>query len=572
MADLVTTITAENCISEIERHFKISAGPGAGKTRWLTNHIKNVVRNSSRLGNSRKIACITFTNVASETILLRLGTQVNRVEVSTIHSFLYNNLIKPFAFLIPREFELDISKIDGHDDIPVYKGFLYEWKKNTQQTYLRDDTKVTIALRDLAWHFQNGELVLKTREVYRAKIGKYNIKKDSFVEYRKMLWRKGLLDHDDVLFFSLTLIRTQPRVLEVLRAKFPYFFIDEFQDTNPIQTEIIQRIAEKETIVGVIGDFAQSIYGFQGAMPEQFANFTLPRIMLYTIADNHRATKNIVGLLNSIRTDLKQYSIRGVDGNPLLFFAGSKFWALTQAIDRANGDVHSLTRSNLTANALRDGLEVSSGNLVNDMREQDSNGSRAEVIIAAMTSVGLANLSRFKEALKILSKELRRSVQDFDIQKKALEILKILMSKYSEYKKGNLLDFYSMIVQLFPVELSGLKKGAAKTYYENNSFEKVALSLVMNDEVSLHRTIHRAKGAEFENVLIVLDVDRKGQFNEAKELAFILKPDLAADEEHRVYYVALSRARQSLFLNAPKLSPATAEQLRALGFTVIFQN
>jgi len=91
-------ISADDKISDLETHYIVSAGPGAGKTRWLINHIKNVLNNSARLSNNRKIACITYTNVAAETILERLGYNGDRVEVSTFHSFLYKNVIKPFLF------------------------------------------------------------------------------------------------------------------------------------------------------------------------------------------------------------------------------------------------------------------------------------------------------------------------------------------------------------------------------------------------------------------------------------------------------------------------------------------
>jgi DNA helicase-2/ATP-dependent DNA helicase PcrA len=68
-----------------------------------------------------------------------------------------------------------------------------------------------------------------------------------------MLWAKGYIHHDDVLFFSWILINKYPFLLTILRAKFPYFFVNEFQDTNPIQVKIVQKIAEEETIVGVVG-------------------------------------------------------------------------------------------------------------------------------------------------------------------------------------------------------------------------------------------------------------------------------------------------------------------------------
>ena len=81
-------ITSKSRI-KINEDFKVEACPGAGKTEFLVNHMKNVLENSDRLSCTRKIACITYTNTAVETILKRIGkTASNKIEVSTIHSFL----------------------------------------------------------------------------------------------------------------------------------------------------------------------------------------------------------------------------------------------------------------------------------------------------------------------------------------------------------------------------------------------------------------------------------------------------------------------------------------------------
>lgn len=74
---------------DIESPFCVKAGPGAGKTHWLVEHVRNVLANSKRLEHIRKIACITYTNIGVETIQDRLSVSADRVEVMTIHSFLY---------------------------------------------------------------------------------------------------------------------------------------------------------------------------------------------------------------------------------------------------------------------------------------------------------------------------------------------------------------------------------------------------------------------------------------------------------------------------------------------------
>ncbi len=576
MAVSISNITAEDRISSIECHFKVSAGPGAGKTRWLINHIKHVIKKSMRLGNSRKIACITYTNVAAETILERLGTQVERVEVATFHSFLYKHLIKPFAFLIPMEYELNIEKMDGHNDVPVYKGMLYEWKLQTSQTYITDDNKIIKALNDLAWQFDaNGEIILRPKKIYAGRISKtLSIKNNSYLEYKKMCWRKGLLDHEDVLFFSYVMSTKFPRVLDVLRAKFPYLFIDEFQDTNPIQTYILKKISERETIVGIIGDVAQSIYEFQGAKPDHFTNFVLPGLNEYSILDNHRCTNKIVSVLNHIRSDITQSAKRNIEGVPPRVLIGSKVWALDKSCELTEDAVCSLSRDNITSNVMRDKVNyaVSKTNLIDDLRENDSNTSRANIIIACIKATELARQLRYKEALKELSKELKRSEEKIDVPKLALSILKTLLFQHSEFQAKNLLEFYTIVSGIFPIKISRFRAGAAKKFYENNAYHKVSLSVSIKEDTSLHRTIHKAKGAEFCNVILVLDKrDKAGVFLESEELEFIISPNLINDEEHRIRYVAISRARDALFINIPSISNNNENILIDKGFEIIKQ-
>jgi DNA helicase-2/ATP-dependent DNA helicase PcrA len=88
---------------DIERDFKIYAGPGSGKTTWLVSHLENVLEKSKRLGKTGRIACITYTNVAAEELISRLQCNKDRFDISTIHSFLYRNIIKPFSYHIEKD-------------------------------------------------------------------------------------------------------------------------------------------------------------------------------------------------------------------------------------------------------------------------------------------------------------------------------------------------------------------------------------------------------------------------------------------------------------------------------------
>src|SRR5690606_35744101 len=122
----ITTIIS-NDIIDIEKPFKVKAGPGAGKTHWLVNRIKHVLANSKRLGCYRKIACITYTNTAVETISGRLNEGADREEISTIHSFTYNNIVKPYIHFIAAQYDFNVKYMDGHDEHFISRKYIKEW-------------------------------------------------------------------------------------------------------------------------------------------------------------------------------------------------------------------------------------------------------------------------------------------------------------------------------------------------------------------------------------------------------------------------------------------------------------
>ncbi|MCB8817380.1 UvrD-helicase domain-containing protein [Desulfosporosinus shakirovi] len=537
----------------IENHFRVSAGPGAGKTYWLVEHIKNVLHHSTRLEKTRKVACITYTNIAVETILNRLGTSTEQVEVSTIHSFLYKNIVKPYAAFLVDDYGLKVAEIDGHDDIILSNySFLREWKAKTRQQRITDDKLLVKAFRAIRWKFDDsGDLVVKPD--YPQRVGGYNIKNDSYFEYKKMAWGKAVIHHDDVLFFSYQLIKKHPFIIQVLQSKFPYFFVDEFQDTNPIQVAILKLIGERETIVGIIGDEAQSIYGFQGAEPQQFGSFMLHNIEEYEMADNRRSTNQIIDVLNLVRVDLVQNKYRNVNGEIPVIIVGEMITALKKATEMSNNEpIYSLSRINITSNAMKKEVGGTSFNdkLIEELSDKDkssnNNGYRSKVVIACLKATEYARERNFKNAIKELERIFKDKDDEDKGKKEALRHICLLLKKYEEFKDKPLFDFYSIVKNEIKSDISRLASGAAKTFYEGHSYQQLALCVKIVEDVSRHKTIHKAKGDEFENVLLIL--------TEESDLSFLLNPDLKGiPEEHRINYVAVSRAIKRLFINIPSL-------------------
>ncbi len=558
----VTQINSDTILDDIDRHFRVSAGPGAGKTHWLVEHIKNVLHRSNKLSKTKKVVCITYTNIAVETILKRLGTSVDQVEISTIHSFLYKHILKPYASFIASEFNLNVVDMDGHDEIILSNyGFLNEWKTRTGQQRIREDDVVVKAFKSIKWKFDNsGELIAKTD--YPHRIDNYSIKTSSYLEYKKMTWEKGIVHHDDVLFLSYQIIKKFPFALDVLQAKFPYFFIDEFQDSNPIQVEILKQISQRDVIIGIIGDKAQSIYRFQGADPSQFHGFSITNLKDYVMSDNRRSTNEIVNVLNGIRTDIYQNPHRNIRSNPPFILVGEMSSALRRAklICGVNAEVHSLSRNNVTSNAMK--LEIGgmslNGRLFEDLKKADKDNDRCNLVLACIKSAELARENKFKDSIKEMQRIFNYNNDKLKGKRKALKCISILLENYNSYKDGTLLEFSSFLKNEIKSDLTKVSRGSPKTFYEAHSYQQLALCVKVPEDTSKNKTIHKAKGDEFDNVLLVLQKE--------SDLEFLVNPNMSANtddgEEHRINYVAVSRAKNRLFISVPTLGVINENALK----------
>lgn len=578
------TSIASDSLLPVEQHFRIAAGPGAGKTHWLVSHIKNVLQHSKKLGRTKKIACITYTNVAVDTILRRLDFVADRVEVSTIHSFIYKNIVKPYVSFIAGDFELNVLKMDGHEDLIVSRKKITEWLNGypgavslshpytLRQLIQRPENMEALVnwLSSISYEFTGDQLEIKTynSQAYyidgtdkRKMLSKANCL-DKLIpalpDFKKIYWRKGILHHDDVLYFGYLLLRKYPFIVSVLQGKFPYFFMDEFQDTSPIQNAIVNILGQKEIKVGIIGDKAQSIYSFQGASPVYFDSFSLPGFADYVIADNRRSTQMIVNLLNHIRKDIQQNPIRNIAGTKPILIVGAKIAAVAEVKKiLGHSDFTMLSRDNITSNSLKREFNsaIPSVNLITTLSNTDSDSERRGATISCIKAVELAKQKRFKEAIKEMERNFF-SVRDKSLRKKtSFRQLAFLLSKYDEYKKEKLLDFCSLIKAYLRPDLSKLTRGAAFDFCNNNSYEQLAVCVNIPDDNSPSRTIHKSKGDEFENLMVLI--------KDQTDLRFLLNSDLTS-EEQRIWYVAVSRAMNHLFLSVPELNPATEAKLSSL--------
>lgn len=582
--DLSRATVLENSYKKIntETNFKLYAGPGAGKTSFLINHINNVITTSKRLTKAKKIACITYTNIGVETILNKLDNAVNEIEVSTIHSFLYKHVIKPYLWVLSEEYSIALSDVDGHDEVIPTFTMLEEWTKdkvkNNKLTYNIlynreiSNTEIKKRLMSLQWSLQeDGYFILEQKGHPRLPI-KEEFLNDYLMEYKKVCWKRGKINHDDVLFLSYRILKSNKRILEILRAKFPYIFIDEFQDTNPIQSEIIKMIGKKETIIGVIGDYGQSIFEFQGANFQKFIDFELKDMKVYKIENNYRSTEQIIQILNHVRNEpnFKQISPKNRTGTKPQILIGNFFDSYKKALRISTDEqLCTLSYKNKTSNIMKRGYK---GELnVKNINEPLFKGDyRGWLITYTITSIEYGLQNKVKDAMKYMKQAYRR-IKNFD-DKKALENLIRLINCYDEYKNDSIKNFYNTYLFNHYGVTSTIKITPKinnhNEYYNSVKYKELAVTVKINEDDSLHRTIHKAKGAEFDSVLLIIPQETD-KFDENEKLNFLLNPEIDKAEENRAYYVALSRAKNNLFINIPQLCENNRKKLKDIGFEVV---
>ncbi|REJ68203.1 MAG: ATP-dependent helicase [Planctomycetota bacterium] len=261
-------------------------------------------------------------------------TALYAADISTIHSFLFRNLVRPYLHLLKDESGDDLVAHDlvtTHNEHYVRYDHLKEWLEEYGEGKLRNpfaadklqylkkrlrEQTVSIGADGHACY------VSLEKSDGRENSISHLLSPDRLLSYNRRRWPKGTIDHDDVLYFAHRLLREHSPLRGFLSARFPYLFIDEFQDTSPVQAELVRLLASEGTVVGVIGDPEQAIFGFLGAEPKHFEEFGLDGHRCYRIDDNRRSTAAIVSLVNHVRSDqLTQKAKRGEKGKtPVVYF------------------------------------------------------------------------------------------------------------------------------------------------------------------------------------------------------------------------------------------------------------
>jgi DNA helicase-2/ATP-dependent DNA helicase PcrA len=598
----MTTITSDTLLLETDRHARVAAGPGAGKTHWLVEHTKNVIRRSKKIHPHARIGVITYTNIAADELKLRLGDDAAKADIGTIHSFLYYNVIKPYVHLI-RDADgrpvVDTTLLDGHDEHHVNYKKVEAWLTGVSyRTVLRDQDQTNVIKNTLAtvfwkqhddpsqWTLEVKPAAWLAQQLWRPTSAK--ITPNNLLAYMRLYWAEGILEHDDVLYFASSILHKYPLIVSCLSARYPFLFIDEFQDTVPAQTHIVRLLAKQGTTVVVIGDAEQSIFTFAGAHPEHFRTFALEELDEYTIANNRRSTDRIIALLNYVRSDnIIQHGVRATVGEPVTLFVGCPADVAQHARTILDPGESLLIVARTDSIVRQAQIPAPAQTAAPWDAVENADGDRKIFLHQLLAAVVLAKKRRYGSAVTTILRGIRhsngrlkeplqsptpRSTQ----QRRAIAVtlLKALIALGPSLDSMTLRAAYNHCRLILMGNFDGLtikqiKGGRFQDVSELLTCEVLmrTVKLTNNEEVRDARTIHQGKGTERGNVLVILN--GRNDVETQQRLNHILHPAATSDEEQRITYVAISRARDRLFLAAPTLTADQEQRALELGLSVV---
>ncbi len=508
----------------------VIAGAGTGKTRAITHRIAYAAAIGTM--DPQKVLALTFTAKAAGEMRARLRTLgVPTVAARTIHSA----ALKQLLYFWP-------SVFGGRtpDLMTTKTGFLTE---AINRAGLSSSLRATNRelMRDIASEIEWAKVSQVTPVDYIDQVGRRSQKPrvlpeqmvQIYTAYESIKKQELAIDFEDVLLLCAAMLEEEREVRERVQDQYRYFTIDEYQDISPIQQRLINAWLGTRRDICVVGDPAQTIYSFAGATPVFLNSFTqrFPEAEVIRLTTGYRSTPEITFAANSLLR-------AGTMGQELVAFNshGSKPMVTGYADETAEirGVMDEITQLMSTGTAPQEIAILARTNA------QLKGAEKA--MLAANIPYQVRNTERFFE---------RREIRDFLKQVRQASVIPAegsgwideLRSLAQPYLTGEAIDGIAALLHLAR-ELESDENFSPKTLrgYLREVEDRVQQNNPPTMPVVTLATLHAAKGLEWERVFLIGASD--GQLPLANSAG-----DVALDEERRLFYVGITRAKADLHIS-----------------------
>lgn len=558
----------------------VLAVPGAGKTTMLLERINNLSKSIPQ----NKILTLTFSRTQAIDMKNRFGS--DDTNIMTIHAFCYliiRNYLKKFH----RELRL-LESTDAYNKYDLVRRIYQDIndKKVSREDVLTFFTETS--------YMKNAML----DETYLQKVRIKNIEK-VYEIYENFKKANNYIDFDDMQTIALKLLDENPKLLKSIQSKYQYFQLDEGQDTSLLQFEILNRIVSLNNNFMVVADDDQSIYSFRAANPDYLLNFKdyYPGAEIFIMNENHRSSKNIASLAGEFIKDnnfryKKNLISKKEEGERVLIKtlkdAYDQYDFIKKNIDLSKSNAilfrNNISAINLVTFLLEDGIDFAINDDFLDFFKSQIIDDFFDII---KFSDDFSNVETFEniyykirtflkktEIEKLSTKPINQDIFDFfyeiidydrknslyDIEKKLSHIRKLPLSRkisciykylgYKEYSSLKANKFAEEVINkdLFVESLINFTKDLETI----EDFDRKILNLkkkirLMPPSNLILQTIHRSKGLEYDKVFVI-DMNK----NEFPIIDYEKDSKASLEEERRVFYVAMTRARENLFILSTK--------------------
>jgi DNA helicase-2/ATP-dependent DNA helicase PcrA len=522
----------------------IIAGAGTGKTRTITHRIAHAIENG--VAEPSHTLALTYTAKAASELRLRLAMLgFSGVQAHTFHSaawrqlqFFWNEAIggKPFR-IISNKSELINAALN---EIGRSKGSASQRDLATEIEWAKGKE---IAPEDYARIAQDevrvappGFTHLEISELYRA----YDAHKQE----------QSQLDFEDILLLLVGILEEQTSIIDRVRAQYRTFTVDEYQDISPLQQRLLSLWLGNRKEICVVGDPDQSIFSFAGSTNEYLLGFTkkYPEAQIFRLNQNYRSTSQIVHVANKI-ADRTLTAVRGKSGqNVRLSSHATEFAENEKIIQR----VQELLKSG-----------VNPRDIALLFRRNDQLQVLAEFLTSAGIPINIMGQNhgqrpffydgKIKEAIRLIRGASIATESDTSDIPLVDQVRAVLTSVgwISDRASG---DDPRFRLLAFVAEFSEKVPGASLRDLINEFDERERSNVEPENNGVVLSSIHSAKGLEWAHVFVPRL--REGVL----PISYALDSDKLMEEERRLFYVAVTRAKDSL-----QLSFAGSESSRFLG-------